>query len=142
MEDFLEGDSLEEELLATPEFLPGKLMKAKIAPPKVSSEEVTRETGLEESNAVLGKVIVDEVADVEKERADKFEIPRKKLVKVPIKPKAVLMALLAEEKELEDAEAMRKAIDDVVAEIHEQEQRSEVMFEILQDHSESPESGP
>ena len=137
---------IEEEVLATPKILPEKLMKAptnkaKMNPPKVSSEEVTRETGLEESNAVLGEVIVDEVADVEKEHLDKFEIPRKK---VPIKPKVeenkvVLMALLAEEKELEDAEATWKAIDEMVAEIHEQEQRSEARFEILEDHSEPPE---
>merc|ERR1719341_3050901 len=51
---------IEEEVLATPKILPEKLMKAlinkakKMNPPKVSSEEVTRETGLEESNAVLG----------------------------------------------------------------------------------------
>ena len=137
---------IEEEVLATPKILPEKLMKAlinkaKMNPPKVSSEEVTRETGLEESNAVLGEVIVDEVADVEKEHLDKFEIRRKK---VPIKPKVeenkvVLMALLAEENELEDAEATWKAIDDMVAEMHEQEQRSEARFEILEDHSESPE---
>merc|ERR1719341_663571 len=137
---------INEEVLATPKILPEKLMKAlinkaKMNPPKVSSEQVTRETGLEGRNAFLGEVILDEVADVGRERLDKFEIPRKK---VPIKPKVeenkvVLMALLAEEKELEDAEATWKAIDDMVAEIHEQEQRSEARFEILEDHSESPE---
>ena len=49
------------------------------------------------------------------------------------KSKVVSKPLLAEETELEDAKALRKAIDDMVAEIHEHEERSEAR--ILPNHS-------
>jgi len=70
---------------------------------------------------------------VGKDSPVEFEIPRKKLVKALInskikqleKSKVVSKPLLAEETELEDAKALRKAVDDMVAEIHEQEGRSE-----------------
>merc|ERR1719209_2921625 len=149
--DEVHEEEIEKELLDIPEILQRKLLvkaltKANINPTKVSSEQVARallskETDLEENKEVLGKIIVDKVAEVENKRVAEIEKLRKKLVMALINPqmeqleeaKVVSIALLDEEKELEDAEAMGEAIDDRVAEIHKQIMESEVKFEILQE---------
>ena len=131
------------------------LSKASINPTMVSSEQearalLSKENDLEENKEILGEITVDKVAEVEKKRVAGIEKLRKKLVMALINPqmeqleeaKVVSIALLDEEKELEDAEAMGEAIDDRVAEIHKQIMGSEAKFEILQEHSESPHDRP
>merc|ERR1719209_2561834 len=131
--DEVHEEEIEKELLDIPEILQRKLLvkaltKANINPTKISSEQVARallskEKNLEENKEVLGKIIVDKVAEVEKKRVAEIEKLRKKLVMALINPQM---------------EHVGEAIDDMVAKVHEQEIGSEVKFEILQEHSESP----
>ena len=140
----MDEQEMEEKLLDVSEIPRRKLavkalIEAKINPlmelekAKMSTKEMKMTEAELETSAIIVDAL-DAVAELERERVARLEMLRKKLIiQALAKPemeqlgeakessKYIETALLAEEEVLEEAEAMGKAIEDLVAEVHEQE---------------------
>ena len=146
----MDEQEMEEKLLDVSEIPRKKLVvkaliEAKINPSmelddaKMSPKEMKMTKAELERSAIIVDAL-DAVAELERERVARLEMLRKKLIiKALGKPemeqlgeakessKYIETALLAEEEVLEEAEAMGKAIENLVAEVHEQEAKYEEM---------------